>query len=148
MRGGRILAALSVALLALAGASRAQETCAEARPLRGDPGIERYLCVGGACEIWVQLPDGLAHSFSTEPRIDAIDPESPAAGRLEVGDVLVAIDDRLITTSAAGRRLARLEPGVPVRLWVRRGGRDVRVELTPQPGCGPSGLSVRIPGAE
>ena len=148
MRRWRVLLAISTAVLAFAGIARAQVTCPEGRPITGDLGIERYLCVGGACEIWIRLPDGLAHSFSTEPRIDRMDPEGSAAGRLETGDVLVAVDERLITTAAAGRRLARLEPGVPVRLWIRRDGRDMRVELTPRSGCGTSGLSVRIPGVE
>ena len=148
MKRGMRLWFVTMAVLAVAGTARAQVACPGGRPVTGDLGIERYLCVGGACEIWIRLPDGLAHSFSTEPRIASLHPEGPAAGRLEVGDVLVAIDDRLVTTPAAGRRLARLEPGVPVLLWVRRDGREVRVELTPRPGCGPSGLSVRIPGVE
>lgn len=144
MRGATVLAALAV--VALASPGLAQRSCPEGRPLAGDPGIDRYRCVGGACEIWTRSEAGLAHVFTTEPRIDRVDPDGAAAGRLEVGDVLVAIDDLLITTGAAGRRLANLEPGVPIRLWIRRDGRDLRLELVPRPGCGPRGLSVRIPG--
>lgn len=145
MRAASLLLALA-ALLApdVAFAQR----CSEAQFSTGDPGIDRYLCVGGACEIWVETPLGLAHRFTTEPRIARLAPGSPAADRLEVGDVLVAVDDLLITTPAAGRRLANLEPGRPVRLWIRRDGRDLRLTVTPPPGCGPGGLSVRIPGAE
>ena len=140
-------ALLVVALLVAAAPALAQETCPDGRALSGDLGIDRYLCAGGSCSIWIHAGGGLAHSFTVEPRVARITSGSPADGRLEVGDALVAIDDLLLTTAAAGRRLARLEPGVPVRLWFRRDGRDHRITLTPVPGCGPSGLSVRIPGA-
>lgn len=133
--------------LVLVGSAVAQE-CPEGRPITGDLGIDRYRCIGGACEIWVRTPLGLGHVFTTEPRIDELDPRGPAAGQLRVGDVLVAVDDLLITTAAAGRRLASLVPGRAVRLWIRRDGRDREIELTPVPGCGPHGLSVRIPGIE
>lgn len=141
----RLWAALASTLV-LASASEAQTTCPEGRPVTGDLGIDRYRCIGGACEIWTQTPRGLAHVFTTEPRVDALTPDGPGAGRLERGDVLVAVDDLLITTPAAGRRLASLEPGRPVRLWIRREGSDLQIEVVPVPGCGPSGLSVRIPG--
>lgn len=140
-----LLAAIAVALVATP--SSAQETCPEGRPVTGDLGIDRYRCVGGACEIWTRTELGLAHVFTTEPRIDALDPEGAGADRLRVGDVVVAVDDLLITTPAAGLRLANLEPGAPVRLWIRRDGRDLHLEMTPEPGCGVRGLSVRIPGA-
>lgn len=142
--------AILATLALLLGAARvpAQDVCPEGRPVTGDLGIERYRCVGGACEIWSRTQAGRAHVFTTEPRVDQLDPAGEAAGKLEVGDVIVAVDDLLITTAAAGRRLASLEPGRPVRLWIRRDGREVRLTVTPVPGCGPSGLSVRIPGVE
>lgn len=142
-----VLLAIAAWTLGPATMASAQETCPEGRPLTGDLGIERYRCVGGACEIWTRTASGPAHVFTTEPRIDQLDPDGAAADRLEPGDTLVAIDDLLITTPAAGRRLARLEPGVSVRLWVRRDGRDLRFEVSPAVGCGPTGLTVRIPGA-
>lgn len=149
----RIIAAMSAmfvgvtVLLGIPAEADAQTSCPGGRPIAGDLGIERYRCVGGACEIWVPTPLGLTHVFTTEPRIDRMDPAGPAVGQLEVDDVLVAVDGLLITTAAAGRRLAHLQPGVPVRLWVRRDGLDARVEVTPRPGCGPQGLTVRVPGA-
>lgn len=141
-------APLLLALVLAAPVAAVAQTCPEGRPATGDLGIDRYLCVGGACDIWRRTPDGLAHRFTTEPRIARLDADNPVAGRLEVGDVLVAVDETLITTPAAGRHLANLEPGRPVALWIRRDGREVRLTVTPPAGCGPSGLSVRIPGAE
>ncbi len=145
MRRARLLAVL--AMTAFASPGLAQDTCPEGRPATGDLGIERYRCVGGACQIWTRADGEYAHVFTTEPRIDQVDPDGPASDRLRVGDVIVAVDDLLITTAAAGRRLANLDPGVPVRLWLRREGRDLQMSVTPIAGCGPHGLTVRIPGA-
>lgn len=140
-----LLAAVAIAVVATS--APAQETCPEGRPVTGDLGIDRYRCIGGACQIWIRTERGLAHDFTTEPRIHALDPDGPAADRLRVGDVVVAVDDVLITTPAGGRRIASLDPGVPVQLWIRREGRDLHLEVIPTPGCGVRGLSVRIPGA-
>lgn len=145
MRGAGLLLALA---LASPASSFAQDVCPDGRPKTGDIGIDRYLCVGGACEIWRDGARGSFHRFTTEPRIARLEPDNPVADRLEVGDVLVAVDEKLITTPAAGRHLANLEPGRPVALWIRRDGRDLRMTVTPPAGCGPGGLSVRIPGVE
>ena len=142
-----VLAATLVAALVPGGIARAQITCPEGRPITGDLGIERYRCIGGACEIWTETELGLTHVFTTEPRIDRLDPEGPSAGALREGDVLVAIDGILITSEDGGQRLANLRPGVAAVLWIRRGDRDLEVRVVPVPGCNPSGLSVRIPGA-
>ena len=145
----RLLAAIIVtALFVSAGTARGQSACPEGRPLAGDIGIERYRCVGGACQIWIETPLGLGHVFTTEPRIDRIDPDGPSAGALREGDVLVAVDRLLITSRAGGRRLASLEPGEAVELRIRRSDRDLDVRVVPVTGCNPSGLSVRIPGAQ
>jgi S1-C subfamily serine protease len=142
-----VLAATLVAALVPGGIARAQTMCPEGRPITGDLGIERYRCIGGACEIWTDSELGLTHVFTTEPRIDRLDPDGPSAGSLRVGDVLVAVDGSLITSAEGGRRLANLNPGVAAVLWIRRGDRDLEVRVVPVPGCNPSGLSVRIPGA-
>lgn len=142
-----LLAAALAGVLAPAGLARGQSTCPEGRPATGDIGVERYRCVGGACEIWIEDRLGRAHVFTTEPRIDRLDPDGPSAGSLREGDVLVAVDGILITAPSGGRRLANLEPGVEVELWIRRGDRELQVRVIPVPGCNPSGLSVRIPGA-
>jgi len=142
-----LLAVTLAAALVPADLARAQSTCPEGRPLTGDLGIERYRCIGGACEIWTEDRLGSTHVFTTEPRIDRLDPDGPSASALRVGDVLVAVDGILITSAAGGRRLANLDPGVTALLWIRRGDRDFEVRVVPVPGCNPSGLSVRIPGA-
>ena len=142
-----LLCATLAALLIHSGIAHAQGTCPEGRAMTGDLGIERYRCIGGACEIWTETDLGLGHVFTTEPRIDRLDPEGPSAGALREGDVLVAVDGILITSGEGGRRLARLRPGVAAVLWIRRGDRDLEVQVVPVPGCNPSGLSVRIPGA-
>lgn len=142
-----VLCAMLVAALVPGSIARAQGTCPEGRPMTGDLGIERYRCIGGACEIWTATERGLSHVFTTEPRIDRLDPEGPSAEALREGDVLVAIDGILITSDEGGRRLASLRSGVAADLWIRRGDRDLEVRVVPVSGCNPSGLSVRIPGA-
>ena len=73
--------------------------------------------------------------FRDEPVIGAVDPNGPAAGRLRPGDVLVAVDGVLITTAEAGRRFANPEGGRPVRLRIRRGGRELETRITPADPC-------------
>jgi S1-C subfamily serine protease len=142
-----LLCATLVAALLPGGPARAQGTCPTGRPMTGDLGIERYRCIGGACEIWRETDQGLTHVFTTEPRIDRLDPEGPSATALREGDVLVAIDGILITSEEGGHRLANLRAGAATVLWIRRGERDLEIRIVPVPGCNPSGLSVRIPGA-
>ena len=56
---------------------------------------------------------------------------TPAAGKLEPGDVVGAVDGRRVRTPAALRRAISVRPpGADVRLGVRRGGRVRTVELT------------------
>jgi len=71
--------------------------------------------------------------FQSEPKITAIDPDGAAKGKLKVADVIVAIDDLLITTRKAGERLAAIEPGEPVTVTVRRGGKSITETIVPGP---------------
>ncbi len=73
--------------------------------------------------------------FQAEPMIREIDGNGPAAGRLEPGDIIVAIDGLPITTRKAGRLFANLPPGAPVELTVRRKGQMVTAALTPRAVC-------------
>lgn len=60
----------------------------------------------------------------------------PAAGRIETGDVVVAVEGTPVRTPAELRReIGRRRPGEPVRLTVRRDGRalDVSVSTVPSP---------------
>jgi len=67
--------------------------------------------------------------------IGAVEPDSPADGKLRAGDVITAIDGHLITTREGGRRFARLAPGEPVRFTVRRQERALDVTLVPDHAC-------------
>jgi antitoxin (DNA-binding transcriptional repressor) of toxin-antitoxin stability system len=58
--------------------------------------------------------------FHAEPKIKGVDRSGPSNGKLKKGDVLVAIDGKLITTRQGGVRFANLRAGEPVELTVRR----------------------------
>jgi membrane-associated protease RseP (regulator of RpoE activity) len=73
--------------------------------------------------------------FQSEPEIHKIDPKGPAAGKLEDGDVIVAIDGLPITTHQAGQRFANVAPGENVKLTVRRGGRLLDTTIVPRGVC-------------
>ncbi len=75
--------------------------------------------------------------FGTEPILSGIDRGGVAAGRLEEGDALVAVDGQLITTRAGALRYAGIRPGIPVLLTVRRGGRNLEVRIVPGSQCVP-----------
>ena len=124
-----------------AGGQRAGGPCPDGRPLSGDLGFDQVQCVGGACSLFRRSDDGgYEHELTVEPRLWEIRGGGPAAGILEEGDVLVAVEGRLITTREAGRRLANLEPGQPVELRLRRDGVERSVSITPVAGCGPGRL--------
>jgi S1-C subfamily serine protease len=117
--------------------------CPEGRASAGDLGISGLHCVGGSCAIYVRDGQGYRHQFSTEPRLFGVEADGPSASLVSEDDVLVAVDGTLITTPAGGRRLARIEPGQKVELWLRRGGRDIDVSVTAAAGCGFTSLRVR-----
>ena len=54
--------------------------------------------------------------------ITAVDPESPAQGVLNVGDVLLTLDAVPVVLTQLPRRVARLAPGTTVQLVVQREG--------------------------
>lgn len=139
-----LLRALPLALpLLLAAGSAAAQACAGGLPRTATLGVGMLHCVGGDCRVNARTPDGgVAHDFSTEPRVWYLDPSGPAAGHLQEGDVLTAVDGALITTREGGRRLAALRPGVAVILGVRRGGEARRVRVVPEPGCNTPALVV------
>lgn len=135
-------ASIFVIISACAFAAGAQESCPEGHPETGDLGISHLLCVGGSCSVNLRTGRGFAHDFSTEPRIEGLEKDGPAWGRLQDGDILVAIDGVLITTREGGRRLANLTPGKPVELRVRRGGKETDVAVVPRLGCNMPMLAV------
>jgi membrane-associated protease RseP (regulator of RpoE activity) len=117
--------------------------CPEGHPLTGDLGIGHLVCRGGSCLVNQRVDGGgYTHRFSTEPVLLEIAEDGPAAGRLQQGDILTAVDGLLITTPEGGRRLANLQPGEMVTLRVRRNGAETDVEVVPVTGCNMPGLTV------
>lgn len=147
-----VMLAAAPALPGAVGSAEAQEpaqvagspTCAEGQVAVGDLGISGLAC---RCTHYLDSEDPRRNrsEFRSEPTVLAVDPNGPAAGRLRKGDVIVAIDGRLITTREAGRRFARVEPGRPVRLTVRRDGREVDLTVIPEARC--KALDPAPPGA-
>lgn len=143
-RGWAVLAALAVS--GVAGTLHAQ-ACGSRRPMRPWLGIGRFDCTSGVCRVlgavaWAGGTSGdgkptgpYRYDLSVEPSLWEIDPDGPAARRLEPGDVLVAVNGRAVTSVAASRILERLEVGTAVVLLVRRGPRQVEVSLTPVASC-------------
>ena len=82
--------------------------------------------------------------FSTEPRITGVASGSPADDVIRTGDVLVSVDNELITTHAGGLRFHNLKPGDDVTIVVRRNGeaRTYRLDNLP-PICR---TDRRVPG--
>jgi hypothetical protein len=140
----RIILFLAVAAAcAFAAAASPQEIrCPEGHPETGDIGISHLLCVAGSCSVNLRTDRGYSHDFSTEPRIRGVEKDGPSWGRLQDGDVLVAVDGVLITTREGGRRLANLTPGRPVALRIRRADKEMDVTLIPKLGCNMPNLAV------
>ena len=129
---------LMIALVAPAGAQQ----CPERRVAQGDLGIEALLCTGATASCSIYSGDGAVHRFSVEPRIQRLDRAGPASDQLRVGDVIVAVDSLMITTTEGGRRLASVQPGQQVRLLVRRNGALLEQIIAARRGCGIRSLSV------
>jgi C-terminal processing protease CtpA/Prc len=87
--------------------------------------IAPYAIVHAAAD-WIQL--------GGEIELRDIRPDGPAAGRVQDGDILVAVDGALITTRAGSEHLFDAQPGRPLRLTIRRGGRDREVVVVPMGG--------------
>lgn len=77
-------------------------------------------------------------SFTVEPQITLIAPNSPAQGVLQEGDRIVAVDGFLITTPEGGRRFAKLVPDSTVTIRYRRDGRTREATLRAVARCGPA----------
>lgn len=119
--------------------------CPEGGELRAEIGISSFECSN--CTMWTTRDDGgeRSWSFSAEPTVRRVKSGSPAAGKIQGGDRLVAIDGYLITTSEGGRRLANLTPGEAVSLVVRRDGRERTVKVVPRAECVDPGVAPAAP---
>jgi PDZ domain-containing secreted protein len=101
---------------------------------------------GFSCDCTLNRTDSdLRWTFRGEPVITRI-ADGRNARRYRLGDVIVAIDGMLITTRAAGERVANLEPGKPVTLTLRRNGREIEVEIIPDEDCDDD-IAVAVPMA-
>lgn len=125
------------------GAPASAQVCPEGRAPSGDLGFQGLLCTGATASCAIYLRDGVGHRFSVEPRIEGIDHRGPAADKLREGDVIVAIDSLMITTTEGGRRLATLMPRQSVRLLIRRDDALLEQVIVARNGCGIRRLSVR-----
>lgn len=127
-----VVAALSVALL-FASPAGAQPGCRTTSWVSF--GADALHCPGGRCAYETSTAQASARfRLSAEPWLRAIDDQ--IAPGLREGDVLVAVNDLLITTADGGSELANLVPGTPARLTVRRADRLTEVELVPELRCG------------
>ena len=77
----------------------------------------------------------------TGARIEAVDPDAPAAGKLRAGDVVVRAGDERVTAPSELRRAIRSAgTGGRLQLVARRDGREV--EVTVRPERGPEGTPL------
>jgi hypothetical protein len=117
--------AMAAVLVALPGAALGQTCGRNGGIMVPDLGFSEVECEH--CNINI-TPQRLYYRFGTEPRLSGI--TEVAEGRLREGDVLLAVDGRLITTEEAGNRIATARRGDRVRLTVRRAGRTQDVAVT------------------
>jgi hypothetical protein len=140
-----IAAVLAAALSPLH--ARAAEAGGDATLISGDLGI-----TGISGSMTIHARTGRTRFYS-EPEVMSIDPTGPASGRILEGDIIVAIDDYLITSEEGSRRFSDPPIDEPVRLTVRRAGRERSITLTareserPTPPPRPEPRPVPAPGA-
>lgn len=127
------LALIAAALLAAATRAPAQETGCRGQ-VAAELGFSSLTFTQGQTYVG---KNGDFILFGTEPTLSGVDRQGVAAGRLQDGDALVAVDRELITTRAGALRYARIRPGTPVLLTVRRGGRNLDVTIVPGSQCVP-----------
>ncbi|MBK5097555.1 MAG: PDZ domain-containing protein, partial [Gemmatimonadetes bacterium] len=135
-------------LLTISGSADGQQGVASACPDGARPhgaiGISSFECSN--CTLFTMRDDGRrSWNFSAEPTVRTVEPGSPADGKIEDGDRLVAIDGHLITTAEGGDRLANLTPGETVSIVVRSGSRERTVEVVPRSECSRSGGAAIAP---
>lgn len=134
-RGHGIGLALVVLLGTAAPAgAQAAPTCAA-----DEWAVASFGITGFECNCTIQMQAGnqsrRSYEFRAEPRVLEVRRGGPADGKLQNGDMIVAIDGRLITTREGMRRFGAIEAGTPVSLTVRRGGRELAVVITPDQEC-------------
>lgn len=119
---------------------------------------ERLVCKGGvdpvgslgitgiSCDRCQFFTNGKVHRavFWTEPTILDLDASNPASSVLRKGDVLVAVDGQLITTSDGSALFSALPPDRAARLRIRRDGRLLDLSVPVAAAC-PSTKEAEAP---
>ena len=122
---------MAAAVAALPLVLAAQQCPAERRePDLGFSGIDCVQCtlhMRGQRVGWME--------FGAEPAIRHIRVGGPGEGKLRDGDVVVAVNGHPITTEGGGHLFADPQIGKPLRLTIRRGGREREVEIVPSVRC-------------
>lgn len=108
-------------------------TCPQGAAQVGDLGVDLEcadcgLTYDGSSRTW-------RWRFRSEPTIEHVSRSGPSAGKLQNRDVLVSIEDVLITTRRGGVTLATLEPDELVAVQVRRNGREYTYSIRPAAAC-------------
>lgn len=128
------------------------QSCEGGREPRPDLGVGTFYCRGGTCRMRgasvvyegeeARAAGRTNYDFSVEPSLWRIRDAGPAAGRIQEGDVLVAVNGQPVTSSAGSRELDGMEAGRAVTLTLRRDGRLLDVAITPILTCEPAGLAA------
>jgi hypothetical protein len=143
----RTLARLALALATTSTAAAAQAAYTNklcARDTVPDYGFESIDCVN--CEISGRGQPWIV--FHNEPSIRGVRVGGPAAGKLQDGDVLLAIDGIAITTRAGAERYSSAKRGDTVVFRVRRGNDVVTASIVAGSLCDADGrkLSFKFTG--
>jgi S1-C subfamily serine protease len=137
LHGGLItlsVTAISAVTTPAAAQSLQAPPCSAPLQLVGDLGFTGIQCTG--CSMTARQIPGLAtFEFSTEPTLVGITKGGPAEGKLQEFDVLVALNDQLITTRAAAVLYSWPPLDKSLRMTVRRAGALKDVEILPAPRC-------------
>ena len=145
----------------LTSSAPALAQCDNGRPQRLSLGVSQFHCAAGWCKIYGAWADGSPNGidrnpemggpgwdFAIEPVMYGIRPDGPAVGRVQDGDVLVAVNGRPIVSPSASRLLDTTEPGETLTLTVRRDGRLQDFDIVTEASCrAPSVAAGRLPGS-
>jgi len=132
----RMAAAMLAALPGMATAQVADALACRESEQVGSLGITGIECE--RCQ-FITSPGADRAVFYTEPVILGLNPSAPSSRVLMEGDVLIAIDGELITTSQGWDRFNNLPSVGTVSLRVRRDGREIEVSVPVMPVCAQRG---------
>lgn len=127
---------ISLAILVAAAAPAAAQNTASATGCSAREAVG-YIGISGIdCNCTIASPgSGKQWVFRTEPKITSLEMDSRAAGFLKVGDVITAVNGKLITTREGAQELADIKPGESVTLTIRRAGAALNYAITAESAC-------------